>query len=630
MRRLPLLLLAALPVCARALDSCDFSLLLDAGRTPENRFLRLDLQYDADTLAGRVHFNGDPGPFSNHWPSFPVFAGRTTCSDDAVAGLDPAGIQQRFPGGLTLAYPEAVLARPGDLDAIRGACAPQHRWPADVDGQPLTTLLRFDHLVYRVAQYLTEATAPQDTAFHLPWTTLDLPRLPEAEPLVWIEGVGRVKGVVEGELTVLCSDSLFLTGDVIVADAVLASCYPVSSFGTVPVDSPNRIGLIGEKDVIVAATLENGFANGGLTPGLTCGLPNDDPVISTCQQDRKDIVITAAILAAGCGFETEYWNTTARDAEPPDPSQQIETCGGWGFQQTRIWSSDDCPGPPSWQDQRGTLWLHGSLAARALGVLNTAYTQEVLGSGVQVGYSVFQLRPDVRLADRPPPWWPRMDWRLVDEDGAPAPPPVVEPFHGPESACGSQIDPAGLWRDWMDGAVGLGFQRFEERCPLEVRCRLHADDAVLEETTFALPASGVWRPAADPLPALLSGHRIWISASCEVFESDYNADGEECSWWLGTAVDAPRRPSTPALGVPYPNPFNPATRVTVTLARPETVRLALVDLLGREARVMHEGPLPAGEHAISVDGAGLPSGLYLLRLEHGDGAVEVRKALLLR
>lgn len=160
--------------------------------------------------------------------------------------------------------------------------------------------------------------------------------------------------------------------------------------------------------------------------------------------------------------------------------------------------------------------------------------------------------------------------------------------------------------------------------------RLRSDTAILADSFLVVAETRpTWRPRVDPLPALRDGERVWLSV-----EGDFLADnrnGEDCSWALDeVAVDpSPARPSTSSLGLPCPNPFNPTTRVTVTLERPGDVRLALVDLLGREVRVVCEGPLPAGGNTMAIDGTGLPSGLYLLRLER-EGAVEVRKALLLR
>ncbi len=67
----------------------------------------------------------------------------------------------------------------------------------------------------------------------------------------------------------------------------------------------------------------------------------------------------------------------------------------------------------------------------------------------------------------------------------------------------------------------------------------------------------------------------------------------------------------------YPNPVRGAATVSLTLAEPLEVRVAVYDVLGREVAMLHAGPLPAGEHALSFESAGLPAGLYLVRAEGG-------------
>jgi flagellar hook assembly protein FlgD len=64
------------------------------------------------------------------------------------------------------------------------------------------------------------------------------------------------------------------------------------------------------------------------------------------------------------------------------------------------------------------------------------------------------------------------------------------------------------------------------------------------------------------------------------------------------------------------------------------VRLEVYDTTGRRVRLLAEGALPAGSHAVRWDGtdqggAALGSGVYLVRLTAGD-LVFVRKALLVR
>ncbi len=63
----------------------------------------------------------------------------------------------------------------------------------------------------------------------------------------------------------------------------------------------------------------------------------------------------------------------------------------------------------------------------------------------------------------------------------------------------------------------------------------------------------------------------------------------------------------------YPNPFNPQARFSLDLYVSQVVRISLFDALGREVRVINNGTLAAGITAFSIDAAGLPSGVYLLR-----------------
>ena len=83
-----------------------------------------------------------------------------------------------------------------------------------------------------------------------------------------------------------------------------------------------------------------------------------------------------------------------------------------------------------------------------------------------------------------------------------------------------------------------------------------------------------------------------------------------------------------------PNPFNPATQVTYTLAEPGQVRVRIYRLDGKCVRTLVDAPGTAGEHRVRWDGRGdqgqtLASGPYLMRLESA-GGVDTAKLLLLK
>lgn len=79
----------------------------------------------------------------------------------------------------------------------------------------------------------------------------------------------------------------------------------------------------------------------------------------------------------------------------------------------------------------------------------------------------------------------------------------------------------------------------------------------------------------------------------------------------------------------YPNPFNAGTLITYRLSAAGLVRLTVSDLLGRYVAVLVNSVLPAGEHTVTWNPAGLSSGMYLLRLTAG-GSSATGRALLLR
>lgn len=79
----------------------------------------------------------------------------------------------------------------------------------------------------------------------------------------------------------------------------------------------------------------------------------------------------------------------------------------------------------------------------------------------------------------------------------------------------------------------------------------------------------------------------------------------------------------------YPNPFNTGTTVNYQIEHESEVILDLFDINGRRvARLEHENK-PRGYYTIHFDGAGLASGVYILRLMAGDD-IDVQKLTLIK
>lgn len=153
-----------------------------------------------------------------------------------------------------------------------------------------------------------------------------------------------------------------------------------------------------------------------------------------------------------------------------------------------------------------------------------------------------------------------------------------------------------------------------------------------------------------------TGYLYPIDASCTIIDIDADgfdevlvrmrrADGGSTvvidTTVPSTAVPSPRpdderhldRPSV-VLHQNAPNPFNPATEIRFALPVAGTVELRIYDAAGRLARVLSEGRLEAGDHAVRWDGRGdagqaLASGVYYYELVT-PGGNETRKAVLLK
>ncbi len=79
----------------------------------------------------------------------------------------------------------------------------------------------------------------------------------------------------------------------------------------------------------------------------------------------------------------------------------------------------------------------------------------------------------------------------------------------------------------------------------------------------------------------------------------------------------------------WPNPFNPAVTLRFTLAAPGHARLAIYDAAGRRVALLIDELRPAGEQQVTWRAEGLPSGVYLSRLE-GPETASAEKLILLR
>ncbi|MEM1094958.1 MAG: T9SS type A sorting domain-containing protein [Bacteroidota bacterium] len=118
-------------------------------------------------------------------------------------------------------------------------------------------------------------------------------------------------------------------------------------------------------------------------------------------------------------------------------------------------------------------------------------------------------------------------------------------------------------------------------------------------------------PEAAPLTAISGAD---LSTSSQAATARVSAPTQQA-----TAPSPPREelPLETHVGAAYPNPFGAVTSIPYALAEQAEVVLEVYNVLGRRVAQLVTGVQSAGQHTASWAPSGLPSGVYLVRLQAG-------------
>ncbi|MBR9978079.1 MAG: T9SS type A sorting domain-containing protein, partial [Bacteroidetes bacterium] len=170
---------------------------------------------------------------------------------------------------------------------------------------------------------------------------------------------------------------------------------------------------------------------------------------------------------------------------------------------------------------------------------------------------------------------------------------------------------------------------------------LNVNDArsgeVLRVETFPLNgfASAAALAVREVDLSMLAGTEVFVTADMFAAEESWEAAVtdryatavENADDGIETHIDA----GTPQAELlrNHPNPFNPSTRIRYRLPEAGMVRVSVYNLLGVEVTVLQEDRQEAGRHEVQFDASGLPSGVYLYRLDV-DGNTQTRSMHLIK
>ena len=134
----------------------------------------------------------------------------------------------------------------------------------------------------------------------------------------------------------------------------------------------------------------------------------------------------------------------------------------------------------------------------------------------------------------------------------------------------------------------------------------------------------------DPEDPFNPGYALWPAMG--YLRNDMGAfGGGGVGYWLSAEEEQEEEPlfqGTFSLGS-FPNPFTSSCTVCFKLDEPSYVDLSVYDLSGRLVEVVSDEYVAAGMHSRHLDGSGLASGVYLIRISAG-GVSETRRCVVVR
>jgi len=128
-------------------------------------------------------------------------------------------------------------------------------------------------------------------------------------------------------------------------------------------------------------------------------------------------------------------------------------------------------------------------------------------------------------------------------------------------------------------------------------------------------------------PLLLPGSYVWHVQARTLAGSSAGAD--TARFTLGAPAVVTEKgadPSKPTLEI-FPNPLRSGGEIRFGMPRSGSVHISILDLLGREARVITSGYFSAGFHSMRFDRGALAEGLYFYRMRTQEGMVFLRVIL---
>lgn len=156
--------------------------------------------------------------------------------------------------------------------------------------------------------------------------------------------------------------------------------------------------------------------------------------------------------------------------------------------------------------------------------------------------------------------------------------------------------------------------------------KLYINYQVVESQSYSTPIGG----STNPLWLAATGLDIQPTYNTTIDEIRISATALDPSVFLTNMSDIDvNKKMDYFLSQNFPNPFNPNTKIRVTIPKSNLITLKVFDLLGNEISTLINEERQAGSFEVEFDASNLASGIYLYRLQSGNN-ITVRKMVYLK
>ncbi|MCX6150873.1 MAG: T9SS type A sorting domain-containing protein [Ignavibacteriales bacterium] len=127
----------------------------------------------------------------------------------------------------------------------------------------------------------------------------------------------------------------------------------------------------------------------------------------------------------------------------------------------------------------------------------------------------------------------------------------------------------------------------------------------------------------------LSGLQLQLYISPNVYSTTSGIDGSFTFANISDVETENTLPSGYNISNNYPNPFNPLTRINITLPKASKVKIDLFNIVGERVRSVIEKDLGAGNNFVDIELNGLANGFYIARITVDQQYTVLKKLMLL-